>query len=117
MSLDLTLTEKTDVCPHCGRGEEVWSENFNITHNLTDMAEAAGIYKVLWRPEEVGVRKASDITGQLQVGIELMEGDPDGCKLFNATNGWGLYKHFLPWVKRVCAACVNHPDATIEVSR
>jgi len=30
----------------------------NITHNLGAMAEAAGIYKHLWRPEEIGITKA-----------------------------------------------------------
>ena len=30
----------------------------NITHNLGKMAEEAGIYKHLWRPEEIGITKA-----------------------------------------------------------
>jgi len=117
MSLDFYLTETKDACPHCGRGDEVWSESFNITHNLTVMADAAGIYKCLWRPEEIGARRADDITLQLQVGIEMMERDSDMFRKFDAPNGWGTYDHFLPWVKEVCAACVNHPDAEISVSR
>ena len=36
---------------------------------------------------------------------------------FNAPNGWGLYIHFVPFVEAVLAACEEHPDATIRVSR
>jgi len=33
----------------------------NITHNLNEMAGAAGIYKYLWRPEEVGIYYAENL--------------------------------------------------------
>lgn len=42
-----------DVYLKAVRPAEVFSAN--ITHNLGAMAEAAGIYRHLWRPEEVGV--------------------------------------------------------------
>lgn len=52
MSLDITLY--TPMCAHCGRSGEGYSAN--ITHNLGAMAEAAGIYLALWRPEEIGIK-------------------------------------------------------------
>ena len=33
----------------------------NITHNLTKMADEAGIYECLWRPEEIGITKAGQL--------------------------------------------------------
>lgn len=33
----------------------------NMTHNLANMAAAAGVYEALWRPEEIGITKAIDL--------------------------------------------------------
>jgi signal transduction histidine kinase len=30
----------------------------NITHNLNIMADKAGIYQHLWRPEEIGIKRS-----------------------------------------------------------
>ena len=69
MSLDVSLYRKYHVKCECGKSEIekdgcVYEDN--ITHNLGDMAEEAGLYYVLWRPEELGKTKASQI-------IELLE--------------------------------------------
>ena len=89
----------------------------NITHNLGAMAEEAGIYKHLWRPEEIGVTKASQLIEPLRVGIALMKADPPRFEKHNNPNGWGLYEHFVPWLERYLAACEKWPDADVEVSR
>src|SRR6266496_3980933 len=41
----------------------------NITHNLNTMADAAGIYKHLWRPEELGITKAGELIAPLAAGL------------------------------------------------
>lgn len=125
MSLDVYLNGKTYnvpcICGECGHEHERQEiENFfsaNITHNLGKMAEAAGIYKHLWRPEEIGITKASQLIEPLESGITLMEAKPDHFKKFNAPNGWGLYEHFMPWLREYLEACKKYPDATINVSR
>lgn len=89
----------------------------NITHNLGKMADAAGIYYALWRPEEIGATKASDIIPILEKGFEDMKERPEHYKQFDSPNGWGLYVHFLPWVESYLNACREYPDAIIEVSR
>jgi len=89
----------------------------NITHNLAEMAEKAGIYEALWRPDEHGYKKAEQIIPILKKGIEQLESRPDYFKQFDSPNGWGLYIHFLPFVKEVLAACEEYPDADIRVSR
>ena len=54
MSLDFWLCS-TKTCPNCGHhiGTERVVFERNITHNLSAMAGAAGIYEALWCPEEL----------------------------------------------------------------
>ena len=107
MSLDVTL--------HAVRKTAVYDAN--ITHNLGSMAEAVGIYKHLWRPEELGITKASELIEPLLVGLAKLVSDPDKYKAYNAPNGWGMYEHFVPFVQNYLAACEENPDAEIDVSR
>ena len=81
MSLDVYLTAV--------RRTEVYSAN--ITHNLTAMAEEAGIYKHLWRPEELGIVHAGELIEPLQNGLDLMREDPQRFIQHNPENGWGSY--------------------------
>lgn len=89
----------------------------NITHNLGAMAEEAGIYKHLWRPEEIGITKAGQLVEPLRAGMALLKADPPRFEKHNAKNGWGLYEHFVPWVANYLAACQENPTADVRVSR
>ena len=91
--------------------------NANITHNLNKMADAAGIYKVLWRPEEIGIETAAEVIPILREGLCKLVSDPAYYKQFDAANGWGLYVHFVPFCVEVLEACIAHPEAFVEVSR
>jgi hypothetical protein len=117
MSLDVEL-RMAEVCPHCGGvvGSKLVYES-NITHNLNRMAEAAEIYKHLWRPEEIGVTKARQLIEPLREGLRRLRYDPTFFKTFNASNGWGLYEHFVPWVAEYLAACEEFPEADVSASR
>jgi len=42
----------------------------NITHNLGKMANAAGIYEALWRPEEIGITQAKQLIDPIMIGLE-----------------------------------------------
>ena len=90
--------------------------DMNITHNLTAMASAAGIYQHLWRPNEVGVVRGKDLIKPLQIGVALMKSDPERFKAFDAENGWGTYEQFIPWLEELLTGCVEHPDAKVGVS-
>jgi hypothetical protein len=90
--------------------------NRNITHNLKTMAEEVGIYDALWLPDERGYTKAEQIIIPLREGLKLLESDPERFIKFNSPNGWGMYEHFVPFVKAVLAACEEYPDADIKVS-
>lgn len=123
MSLDVTLISPEPIeryCNCCGftntvKDAEVYSAN--ITHNLNTMADKAGIYKALWRPEEIGATKAKDIIELLEKGLDDLRERPDYFRQFNASNGWGLYDHFVPFVEKYLDACRENPEAEIEISR
>jgi hypothetical protein len=89
----------------------------NITHNLGKMAEAAGIYKQLWRPEEIGISVARELVEPLRAGLAALRAEPSKFKKYDSPNGWGLYEHFVPFVAEYLAACEDNPDATVEADR
>jgi hypothetical protein len=122
MSLDVSLQEKKsrkEHCYHCGSEYKVNQTLYdaNITHNLTDMAAEAGIYEALWRPEERGWKYAKDIIGVLEKGLADLKERPSHYVKFNASNGWGMYEHFVPFVENYLRACKSYPSAIIKVSR
>ena len=107
MSLDVTL--------YAMRRTGVYDAN--ITHNLNKMAEAAGLYEYLWRPEEKGIYKAVQLTEPLSDGLLKLETSPDYFKTFNPENAWGSYDDLVNFVRAYLKACRENPDAEIEVSR
>jgi hypothetical protein len=88
-----------------------------ITHNLNEMAMEDGIYKQLWRPEEIGASTAGDIIGGVEIGLSAMKLNPKKFKKFNPPNGWGTYEGLVSFTEQYLAACKKHPDARIYVSR
>lgn len=139
MSLDLTLHLDS---------EEVYS--LNITHNLTDMARAAGVYLPMWRGlivdertdarayrlahdegDEQGISAldvaarrdgrtvtvAADMIPALSLGVRLLSLYPARFKPLEAKNGWGTWRQFLPAVCELREACVQYPQARVEISR
>jgi len=115
MSLDVTLGMTVDT----GGPEKSWLEVYtaNITHNLTDMAEEAGIYKTLWRPEEDELNTAGSLIPSLEAGLKKLKGSPEHYKKFNSPNGWGTYEHFVPFVEKYLEACILHPLAEVDICR
>lgn len=89
----------------------------NVTHNLTKMALAAGLYEVLWRPEELGFTQAKQLIQPLQDGLTALQADPPRYKDLEPSNGWGTYEGLVGFVTGYLTACQEHPDATLEISR
>ena len=106
MSLDVSLIENNEVV-----------YDFNITHNLNTMAAKAGIYEAMWRPDEIGAVKAKDIVSILQGGVMYLISNKKELSEFNPTNCWGSYEGLLATAIDYLQACIENPDATIEVSR
>lgn len=109
MSLDVSLeATRTQVV-------EVFEAN--VTHNLWQMADAAGIYHCIWRPEESGITTAGDLIAPLTAGLAKLKADPDAFKPYEPSNKWGTYDNFVPWVERYLQACIENPDAKVSASR
>jgi hypothetical protein len=125
MSLDVYLEGKPElvecVCPECqNKHTKEHTPCFysaNITHNLNTMADKAGIYKQLWRPDEIRVTKASELIIPLTEGLKKLKASPDKYKKFNPDNGWGDYEGLVEFVKNYLEACTQYPDANVTVSR
>lgn len=146
MSLDVYLETPSHTCPACNEphgGGTVYEAN--ITHNLGKMADAAGLYEAMWRPElvvappEVAAQirqlekerrwseaddlksgrtaKARDLIPLLQAGLARLRGDPQRYQAFNPENGWGNYDGLVRFTADYLAACEEHPDAVVRVSR
>lgn len=107
MSLDVWLKD--------GSGAEVFDAN--ITHNLANMADAAGIYECLWRPEECGIERASQLIPVLEIGLAELVCNKAKYEKFNSLNGYGMWEHFVPWCAKYLQACRDFPSAKIGVSR
>ena len=128
MSLDVYLygPEELTACEcRCACGERHSHDHMskptlfgaNYTHNGTAMADAAGIYAAVWRPDENGITHAAQLIEPLRVGIAAMEADPARFVAVEPPNKWGSFASFLPWCKEYLAACEANPTATVEVSR
>lgn len=122
MSLDISLYSKEkkpvmcDYCMHEHEEQELLYEG-NVTHNLGEMADKAGIYQALWRPEEIEAKHAKDIVDIVEKGLADLKARPEYFNQFNAPNGWGTYERFVPFVSKYLEALKEYPNAEIEISR
>ena len=115
MSLDVCLYIDVDT----GGNElrRMYLFEANITHNLGEMAKEAGIYKQLWRPDEIEAKQAKDIIKDVESGLKLMKSDRPRFEKFNPQHGWGSYGNFVLWVEEYLEACKADPESFIYVSR
>jgi len=114
MSLDISLYFDVDTG---GEQLEVEAFELNITHNLTGMADEAGLYECIWRPEGSLYKTAYDILPRLLDGIEYMENNREKLELLNPKNGWGSYYILLNSAKAYAEACAKYPKASIHAWR
>lgn len=113
MSLDIDLK-----CPHC----EQSAFSCNVTHNLIDMAKAAGYYEKIWRADENedGSFKellAEDFLPDVKDCLATLLADRIRYKTFDPSNGWGSYEGFCKWLQRLAVACIEHPKLQVRCSR
>jgi len=116
MSLDIYL-QKTRKCPHCAHDiddepRKVYSAN--ITHNLSRMWEAAGVYGALYESDG---KTAADILSVLEQGLIALRADPAKFWRFDAPNGWGTYGNAVPFLADLVLACRKNPSAVVRVSK
>lgn len=88
-----------------------------ITHNLGKMAEEAGLYLPLWRPEEGGYKFGKDIEPLLEEGLSRLIENPEHYSTFNPSNGWGTYSGLVSFAISYLQAIRKYPEARIEACR
>jgi hypothetical protein len=119
VSLDVYLhgPPERQPCGECGHVREIRESVYsaNITHNLSRMAGAAGIYEQLWRPQEIGIEKARELIAPLRAGLSQLLANETYFRQFDATNGWGTYPNFVEFVRKYLSACEENPDADVSV--
>lgn len=103
MSLDVSLTA------------ELFSGN--ITHNLSTMAKAAGLYRALWRPDEIPASSAGDLIIPLDRGLSVLLSNPKEFQKLNPSNGWGDYEGLVRFVTEYLEACRKFPHAMVSACR
>lgn len=116
MSLDISMI--FDECPRCGEDVEPIDVG-NITHNLTEMAEAAGLYEAMWRPEDIkaGVVTGRDVLPLLEDGIAWLVAHKEEAEKLNPENGWGDYDCLLATARAYRDVCRQYPGGRISVGR
>ena len=136
MSLDVSLVKTVwiteDFETFTNRDDECY--HGNITHNLGAMADACGLYDVLWRPyrlfrtefanydEEMEYEsrceiKAKQLIEPMGKGLKELKSNPEKYKAYDSPNGWGLYENFVPFVEKYLKACKKYPDLLVQVDR
>jgi len=91
--------------------------NGNVTHNLQNMAEAAGILMELWHPEEIGITLARQLIEPLTAAVARLKAEPDKFRALNPPNGWGSYAGLLEFMEQYLQACSENPEAEVSVWR
>lgn len=103
MSLDVTIVDS--------------GYSANITHNLNKMAAACGVYKAIWRPEDIPAKFAKDIIPVIEKGLIKLVLNPSEYKKYNAENDWGKYEDFVRFVSEYLEELKKNPNSKIEVLR
>ena len=132
MGLDIYLKDPTSTY----ETESLWEGN--LTHNLTDMAEAVGIYEAVWRPyrllkhydkifcndpeNESDFEMFNVVIGELIIpiiekGLKKLKENPEYYKKYDSPNDWGTYKDFVKFLEEYLTALKKYPKSIVITDR
>lgn len=122
---ELTLEEAKEMYPNAVIEEREYESCYyysgGITHNLNRMADFAGLYKALWRPEELFPLKekiyAEDLIETIGEGLKFLKENKEECEKLNPENGWGTYENLVQFTENYYKNLKMHPKSEIEVCR
>jgi len=106
MSYDVYLEIDT------GGEESALLTEWNYTSNCAAMWTAAGA-----PIRDFHGKPASECAVILRAAIDTMRADPARFRAMDPPNGWGSYETLLPALEGLLSQMVNHPKATVSVSR
>jgi hypothetical protein len=107
MSYDVYLTIDTGGPEHA-----LVTGGRNMTSNVAQMWRLAGADIA-----EFHGRIAADCVPLLRAAIADMEDHPGRFRPLNPANGWGSYETCLEFLRELLGDFVQHPKATVAVSR
>jgi hypothetical protein len=86
----------------------------NITHALAKMADAYGLFDILWHPKESSIDEAWQLVDLMIDGLERMRADPDTAIEHEpeCMAGGGL-DYLAGFVRVYLEACQKHPKARV----
>jgi hypothetical protein len=125
MSLDIYINEareSKEFCEcECGhiheRNYQKQIKHLNVTHNLVQMANALGVYDIIWRPEENGITECRQLIEHLEIAFKKMKANPQEYKKYEPSNGWGSLLTFESFLYEYIEVCKENPEALIKVDR
>jgi hypothetical protein len=53
----------------------------------------------------------------MEKGLKELKSNPEEYRTYDASNGWGLYEHFVPFVEKYLEACKSYPELLVRVDR
>lgn len=107
MSLDVYLETPSHTCPTCNHEHGGEYHYLEARRQWDDARSVCAKYTV----------KARDLIEQLRAGLDRLRADPQRFKEYNPKNGWGDYEGLVRFTANYLAACEEHPDAVVRVSR
>ena len=95
---------------------DIWTKTVdkNITHNLVEMWDEAGIYDALYMSEG---KTAASILPTLRSGLAKLRANPEYYTKFNSPNGWGLYENAVPWLEDLILGLEKSPRAIVHICK
>ena len=114
MSLTISLIASCDL-----GGEkplEIKVFTISITANLTGMAQAAGLYHCLWKPDEIHVNLAFDAIESLRAGLMRLKTSQKLYEQYDPPSGYGDYDNLMNVVEEYLKACLAYPNTFIRIS-
>lgn len=91
---------------------EVWS--YSMSDGLKPMAEAAGLYQVIWNPHELGFTHACQCIPALTSGVVALALDRMEFEEFNHRKDLYTYDDLLRFAQYFLNACRTWPMASVR---
>jgi hypothetical protein len=114
-NVELSIEEVREMYPDSNIEEKSYESfevgYFNITHNLTTMADKAGLYEIMWHPTTTVAR---DFIEPLATGLTRLLNEPEYFKEFNPENGWGTYEYLVEVVSELLILCTKYPEGEVS---
>lgn len=96
-----------------GEGADVFVAS--VTHGLAKMAEAVGLYELLWHPERSGIVHARDLIDPLTDGLARLRRDRSRLDPFTPPPRRGNRFVLIDFMESYLVACQDYPQAEVRV--